>query len=86
MEIYEFEIVALVLFVFGLIVLTRNELEVTISAGPPKRNGFMNREVEYTKSEKFILGKTSTKVTGVVIILVSVFVYLNIKGDLAFVL
>ena len=76
---------ALGIFVIGLYVLTKNELELTLSAGPTKLNEMVDENSKYTKSKKINLGKTQTKIFACALVATSLLVYANIKGDLVFV-
>lgn len=86
MEIYEFDLVALIVFCLGSYVLTKNELEVTLSAGPTKFDGMVDDSSKYTKSQKVKLGRVQTKIFGCALIASSFLIYATIQGDLAFVL
>ncbi len=86
MEVYEYDLVALLILIIGLYVLTKKELEFTLSVGLTKPNGLVDDNSKYTKSKKGNLGKVQTKIFGCVLIATSFLVYLTIKGKLVFVL
>ena len=52
MEVYEYDLVALLILIIGLYVLTKNELEFTLSVGLTKPNGLVDDNSKYTKSKK----------------------------------
>jgi hypothetical protein len=86
MEIYEYDLVALLILVLGFYVLSKKELEVTFSAGPTKPNGLVDDNSKYTKSKKTHMGKVQTKLFGCALIASSYLIYISIKGELVFVL
>ncbi|KXI27219.1 hypothetical protein [Paraglaciecola hydrolytica] len=85
MEVYEYDLVALLILIIGLYVLTKNELEFTLSVGPTKLNGLVDDNSKYTKRKKGNLGKIQTKIFGCALIATSFLMYSTIKGELAFV-
>ena len=86
MEVYEYDLVALLILIFGLYVLTKNELEFTLSVGPTKPSGFVDDNSKYTKVKKGNLGKVQTKIFGCTLVAASYLMYSTIKGELVFVL
>ena len=86
MDVYEYDLVSLLFLVLGMYVMTKNELELTLSAGPTKLNGLVDSDSKYTKNEKFHLGKVQTKIFGITLIILSSILYMNIKGELVFTL
>ena len=86
MEVYEYDLVALLILIIGLYVLTKNELEFTLSAGPTKPNGIVDDNSKYTKSKKGNFGKIQTKMFGFALVIASFIMYSTIKGELVFVL
>jgi hypothetical protein len=86
MEVYEYDLVALLIFVIGIYVMAKSELEVTLSAGPTDGRGMVNDNSKYTKSKKLHLGNIQTKLLGFVLIVISSVIYVNVKGELLFVI
>ncbi|KZY40540.1 hypothetical protein A3733_23565 [Pseudoalteromonas shioyasakiensis] len=86
MEVYEYDLVALVILIIGLYVLSKNELEFTLSVGPTKLNGSVDDNSKYTKSSKGNLGKVQTKIIGCTFIATSLLIYSTVKGELVFLL
>ena len=86
MEVYEYDLVSLLFLVIGIYVMTKNELELTLSAGPTKLNGSVDSDSKYTKSEKLHLGTIQTKILGIALIILSSILYMHIKGELVFTL
>lgn len=86
MQVYEYNLVALLILIFGLYVLTKSELEFTLSVGPTKVSGLVDDNSKYTKSKKGYLGKVQTKIFGCALIAASYLMYTTIKGELVFTL
>ena len=86
MEVYEYDLVALLILIIGLYVLSKNELEFTLSVGPTKPYGLEDNNSKYKKSKKGNLGKVQTKIFGCALVASSLLMYSTIKGELVFVL
>jgi len=85
MELYEHDVIALFIFIIGVYVFSKHELEVTLSVGPTKSDGFVDSDSKYTKSRKIKIGNVHTKILGCILIAASYFMYATIKSELVFV-
>jgi len=86
MEIYEFDIVALLFFSFGIYAIVKERLDITLSVGPSGYNTAVDENHPDTKSKEIHLGPISCRLFGISLIVIAYLIYANIKGDLAFVI
>jgi len=84
MDIYEFDFVALLFFIFGVYAIVKGRLELTLSAGPSGMKTMVDESHRSTKSKKVNLGPISCRVLGVSLMAISYFIFINVKGDFLF--
>lgn len=85
MEVFEYDIVALMIFTYGVYVIVKGGLEVTFSVGPAGLNSIVDDKSPHTKKSKpMYLGPISSRVFGVILIAISYLIYEFAKGELLF--
>lgn len=84
MDIYEFDLVSLLFFIFGVYVIIKGRLNLTLSVGPSGLNTMVDDNHPDTKSKKVHLGPVSCRLFGAGLIIISYLIYVNIKGNLLF--
>jgi hypothetical protein len=84
MDVFEFDLVALLFFIFGVYIIVKGRLNVTLSAGPSGLNSIVDDNHPDTKSKEVHLGRISCRIFGVMLIVISCLIYMNVKGDLLF--
>ncbi len=84
MDIFEFDLVALLLFIFGVYVIYVGKLDVTLSAGPGGLNTAVDENHPATKVKKLHLGPIPSRIFGVILFIISYLIHTNVKCDLLF--
>lgn len=84
MDVFEFDLVAVLIFIFGVYVIVKGRLNVTLSVGPSGLNTAVDKNHPDTKSKEVHLGPISCRVLGAIFIVISYLIYINVKGDFLF--
>ena len=84
MEFYAGDIVAALFGVFGLYVILKGKLELTLMVGPTKMTGSVDEKSAYTKKKDVILGAYTSRILGLFCIAAGYFYAINFRGDFLF--
>jgi hypothetical protein len=84
MQIHEFELVSAVLFLFGLYAIVKGRLNFKLVSGQSGMNTIID-ESSPTKVHKEVnMGPIGTRVFGLAMIGIGIFIFVNFKGEVMF--
>jgi hypothetical protein len=84
MQIHEFEVVSIALFLFGLYALVKGRLNFKLVSGQSGMNTIIDESSPKKVLKEVQMGPITTRIFGLAIIAISTIVFFNFKGEVMF--
>lgn len=82
MQIYEYELVSSMLFAYGIYLIVKGEVVITIVSGQQGVNTLVDSKSPQKVHKEFKLNGLQTRIFALVIMLFSALLFLNFKGEI----
>lgn len=84
MEIYQFEFVSMVFFLFGMYAVVKGRLIFKLVSGTSGVNTIIDESLPTKVHKEINMGPISTRILGLALIGISIFIFFNFKGEVMF--
>ena len=86
MQIHEFEFVSAILLLFGIYAIVKGRLNFQLVSGQSGTNTILDKNSPTKVHKEMRMGLISTRLFGLALIGISIFIFLKFKGDVIFVI